>query len=381
MIMCLAYDERLPATWYKKMVKIIIFFSKLKDRKKILFRPATFIAVLMLCLSGCGNEKSKQIIAESQPLESADGSKEIQNTPETQPEQEADANDEHEKAAANDDEHEKAAANDDEQGKAKELSETHIKKAMSISEKNPQKQDIKYDISGSIQENLQDASMKKVTAPVPGYENLFGKTALFCGDSIVSATMRDTKHLGWGYAGRIGEYYGLKEAKNVGVDGWMVSDYREDMMIIDQIEENPGNYDYVILEGGVNDAWEKVEVGQVLDKKAADCKPSDFNLSTFAGGLENELYQVKKLYPSARIGYVITARMNSSIGFLSDMSAYVDITKQACEKWGIPYLDLYNSTAFSAEFEPDIFTYDGIHPNSDGYEIYTRYVAEFMNGL
>ncbi len=339
----------------------------------MLFCLAAFSTVLMLCLSGCGNEKSKQTISESQPLESADGSKEIQNTPETRPENEADAYDDEQGKAAD--------ANYNEQGKAEELSETHIKKAMSISEKNPKKQDIKYDTSGAIQENLQDASVKKVADSVLGYENLFGKTALFCGDSIVSATMRDTKHLGWGYAGRIGEYYGMKEAKNVGVDGWMVSNYREDMMIIDQIESNVGSYDYVILEGGVNDAWEKVEVGQIIDKKATDCKASYFNLSTFAGGLENELYQVKKLYPSARIGYVITARMNSSIGFLSDMSAYVDITKQACEKWGIPYLDLYNSTAFSVEFEPDIFTYDGIHPNSDGYEIYTRYVAEFMNGL
>ena len=220
--------------------------------------------------------------------------------------------------------------------------------------------------------------------PVPAdpMEVLKGKKALFCGDSIVMASTYDKDHQWWGWAGRIKEYYGLKSYKNAGVDGASVSNCRSNNQIISQVQGNKNTkYDFVILEGGTNDAWDVVNVGRMIAKPASETAVADFDLSTFCGGLENLLYYAKKNYPDATIGYIITTQMNNTVGCVSEMRRYVEATKAICEKWGVPYLDTYNDSTFIKEYQPikkKDNTPDGIHPNSAGYEIYTRYIAQFM---
>lgn len=210
---------------------------------------------------------------------------------------------------------------------------------------------------------------------------LKGKTALFCGDSIVMASTYDKAHQWWGWAGRIDANYKLGSYKNAGVDGASISNCRQSNVIVNQVINNKSKkYDFLILEGGTNDAWDVVNIGRIVDKPADETKPADLDLSTFAGGLENVLYYAKKFYPNTTVGYVITAMMNNSVGCVSDMSRYIEVTKVGCAKWGVPYLDLYNNEEFIAEYKPrsKTNTPDGIHPNSDGYEIYQKYIAQFM---
>lgn len=81
---------------------------------------------------------------------------------------------------------------------------------------------------------------------------LYGKTALFCGDSIGWGQWDDGKRLA--FAGRIAEQYGMK-VKNESVGGSSFTPVRSER-IIDQIKPKRSKtaYDYVILQGGVNDA-------------------------------------------------------------------------------------------------------------------------------
>ena len=210
---------------------------------------------------------------------------------------------------------------------------------------------------------------------------LSGKTALFCGDSICMASTFDTEHQWWGWAGRIKRDYGLADYKNAGVDGASVSVCRGGNTVINQIAPNRNTaFDIVVLHGGVNDAWDSAPVGKMVDKPASETVNKDLDVNTFAGGLEKLFITARRYFPDSAIVYVINFRINSDIGNMRDMSGYWEEAKKICAKYDVPYLDLYDNDAFTAEFKnySSENLADGIHPNSSGYEILTRYIAPFM---
>jgi hypothetical protein len=212
-------------------------------------------------------------------------------------------------------------------------------------------------------------------------EILKGKTAAFLGDSICMASTFDKEHQWWGWAGRIDRDYGFASYVNKGCDGASVSDCRKQNRVIFQLERiKDQNFDYLMLHGGVNDAWDSREVGQMTD--SFDVK--DFDISTYAGGLEELFYTAKKYFPETKIGFIVNFRSISTIGRLSDMTEYFETAKKICEKWNIPYLDLF----FDDDFNENVLEYktknklaDYIHPNSAGYDVLYPRVAEFMCSL
>ena len=207
---------------------------------------------------------------------------------------------------------------------------------------------------------------------------LKGKTAAFLGDSICMASTFDKEHQWWGWAGRIHRDYGLASYVNKGCDGASVSDCRKENRVIFQLERiKDQNFDYLMLHGGVNDAWDSREVGTMTDSFDI----ADFDVSTYAGGLEELFYTAKKYFPDTKIGFIVNFRSISTIGRLSDMTEYFTVAKRICEKWQIPYLDLF----FDDDFNENVLEYktknklaDFIHPSSAGYDVLYPRVAEFM---
>lgn len=207
---------------------------------------------------------------------------------------------------------------------------------------------------------------------------LKGKTAAFLGDSICMASTFDKEHQWWGWAGRIHATYGLGEYVNRGCDGASVSTCRKENRIINQLKSIMGNhYDFLMLHGGVNDAWDSIEVGEMTD--SFDSK--DFDTATYAGGLEELFYTAKQHFADSKIGFIVNFRSISTVGRLSDMTEYFAVAKKICEKWEIPYLDLF----FDDDFNENVLEYktknklaDYIHPASAGYEVLYPRVAAFM---
>ncbi len=199
------------------------------------------------------------------------------------------------------------------------------------------------------------------------------KSALFCGDSICYARDR----VGW--AGRIGQKYNMYYV-NAGVSGASVSTART-YRIIEQINAHKDeDFDYVILHGGVNDAWENAPVGEMTDAFT----PSAFDPDTFAGALEELIYYAKQYFTDASFGYIINFRFaeDNPSGSLADMTEYVEMTKKICDKWDVPYLDMYNNEELNAELDvtsPDNFDDAGVHPNAAGYDVITPYIDAWMN--
>ncbi len=212
---------------------------------------------------------------------------------------------------------------------------------------------------------------------------LFKKSVLFVGDSLCEAYCeRESEEysIKRGWAGRImlaNEMTGI----NKSLGGASIGDCRGENLVINQLIAMDGNkYDYLIIEGGGNDAWDSAPVGEITEGF-----DGPFDRNTFAGGLENTFKYAKEHYAGSIFGYIVTYQMPSSpYGRMSDMSEYFSLSKKICDKWEIPYLDLY----FDEEFNNNVFKSaspdhlpDTVHPNSAGYNILSPIIEDWMKTL
>lgn len=213
---------------------------------------------------------------------------------------------------------------------------------------------------------------------------LYEKSALFVGDSISYGSTDDSTYYKKGaWAGRIGTVNSM-DYVNASVSGASCSTIRGENRIYKQLLEHEGtHFDYVILHGGVNDAWSLAPIGKMT---ASDCFDVDkFDTTTFAGGLEELFYYATDLYPDARIGYIINFQAPMcQKGTVKDMEAYFAEARKICKKWNMPYLDLYADEDFcfdelkvnTTECLPDY-----IHPNGVGYDILYPVIEGWMETL
>lgn len=215
---------------------------------------------------------------------------------------------------------------------------------------------------------------------------LYGKSALFLGDSIAYGA-NDTP-VGYSWSGRIAKTYGMKN-QNVGCSGWYVTNHNGSGRIVNEFNNAAAavsSYDFVILHGGVNDVWHSkhspdcaVPLGALSDEGE-----TEFDNTTFYGALEEYVTTAKKLAPNAKIGYIINADISNVISSDTSGISFDDMVmaiKEVCDKYGVAYLDLPENTAFSAEFSNTSHLADGVHPTAAGYDILSKYIADWMKTL
>ncbi len=212
---------------------------------------------------------------------------------------------------------------------------------------------------------------------------LYKKSALFIGDSLCQAMYeQNIKDFGpaFGWAGRIMEQNEMT-GFNGGISAASLSDCRGANVIIAQLNKQIGkDFDYIIVEGGVNDAWENAPVGEI----AKDFE-GPFNPKTMAGSLEHIFKTARDNFKGAKLGYIIAYQMPSApVESLWDMSAYFDMAKEICKKWDVPFLDLYTDEDFNKN-EMKTHTqeclYDFIHPNTKGYNTITPRINDWMKTI
>lgn len=244
---------------------------------------------------------------------------------------------------------------------------------------------------------------------------------LVVGDSLCSAAADPTDK---GWRGRIVRDYGvvtsysaqggsalstiryLKANDDANLDTDTSINSRQ--CIVNQINEwrDSGRpFEYILLEGGGNDCSQDAEVGYWLNDdpntgvklfNPTSYDPKDFAPeSTFVGGLERAIYSAIKTYgDTAAIGYmsIYNGPYYGTSGKFGNMGKYFQYAKEICDKWGVPYLDLYtildedtfNSrpmTEGKANYDPTGLTTDGIHANGDGYDVMQEYIGPFVTGI
>lgn len=243
---------------------------------------------------------------------------------------------------------------------------------------------------------INDASAMRKTLVGIGTADyvLAGKKALFLGDSIGYGAMDVKPQFGWG--GRMEALYGM-DSTVAAHSGWMLADHKAAQTngqypIVNQFGEveEVSSYEYVILQGGVNDVWHSTDSCPISIGEVQADKWNDFNTDTVCGALENLIATAKEKAPNAKIAYIINFKCNevkgaegvpASFHGIGSMKNYVEAAKSVCKKWNIPCLNLYENETFNTEFNLINHTTDGVHPNSTGYDILARYIGPWMEEL
>ena len=140
--------------------------------------------------------------------------------------------------------------------------------------------------------------------------------------------------------------------------------------------------DYVLLEGGVNDASQSVPVPIGVITEGYN---STLDVNTFCGAFESMLKQALERFPGKKIGFVLVHKMHE--GFNSSKSKnYYHCVIEILEKWGIPYVDL-NTKCPPLNYINSLKTVytnngDGWHPNELGYKkYYCDKIEQFLISL
>ncbi|MBQ3868960.1 MAG: discoidin domain-containing protein [Clostridia bacterium] len=211
---------------------------------------------------------------------------------------------------------------------------------------------------------------------------LADKRVVYYGDSICDKTFHDdpARTVYYSYGGRISELYGAKMI-NRGKNSASLSTVRGENTIIAQTGADlKRSVDIIVIEGGVNDAMDSAPVGKISDMMRENFDPSKLKKSTLAGGLEEVLWTLTGNHSEAVIVYMILYKVDFDAGRCKDMTAYVEMIKALCDKWGVVYLDLYNDGWFNARFDikSRVYSNDGLHPNAAGFDVLAPVLAEFM---
>lgn len=225
---------------------------------------------------------------------------------------------------------------------------------------------------------------------------LFGKTAIWNGDSICAA---DNDAQG-GWAFRIGKANGMGVA-NYGIAGGCIAENvgsaHSVCGTLDTMITDFPNADYIIIEGGTNDAdllgTSGMGTFDVDDFTSAYITALDED--TFSGALESIFYRLVTQMKGKHIGYLIPQKMGHTPELVARRRTYFDRAIDICKKWGIPYLDLWNDYYFnwelSAHWDQTMTTaeneaagnlyIDGQHLTTTGYAIESPVIAEWMKTI
>ena len=220
----------------------------------------------------------------------------------------------------------------------------------------------------------------------------------FYGDSICYSGEQGTSlEYVQGWAGRIG-YTNDMEWHNNGISAYSVSNCRGEKTIFSQLQNTiDEDYEMIILHGGTNDAWDNAAVGVMTDEDDFASYDS-YNPATFAGGLERMFAYIREYAPDAMVGYIINFKFvnaergqqvqdasGKTVYRLNYMEDYVEMTKKVCDKWRVPYVDLYHNDELTEKLHPksgntylNTYLRDFIHPSSAGYDLIYPYIEEFM---
>jgi lysophospholipase L1-like esterase len=212
------------------------------------------------------------------------------------------------------------------------------------------------------------------------------KRALFIGDSICAATARhetNTENRGW--PGRI-EYSTQMECVNGGISGASLSTVSPaggvstKRILTQYMGVKDQDFDFIIMEGGINDAMGSAAVGNITTSFNVE----DFNVDTYAGALEELFYYVTQNHASAKLGYMFTFKTpNLHTGRVDHIAEYYDVAKRICEKWNVPFLNMYEDETLNAEMKVDTNEClpDWLHPNTAGYDVLYKYIMYWMETL
>ncbi len=223
------------------------------------------------------------------------------------------------------------------------------------------------------------------------------KTIIWNGDSICAGKKGDDTPELDAWAGRIAAKHemtyknyaigGGTVAENSGMKG-AVPRHSVSATLSNMAEEFP-DADYIIFEGGTNDA-------DLLKDRLGTVDPADFSgnydRDTFTGALESLFFQSKKIWKGKKIGYIVAHKMGLTPGARANRRAFFERAILLCKKWEIPYMDLWEESGLDPllpeQYDPQktpeeniaagSLYLDGQHLTAKGYDRTVVLVENFI---
>lgn len=226
----------------------------------------------------------------------------------------------------------------------------------------------------------QESDQSVATSP------LKGKKIVYDGDSICSS---------WGEANG-GSYPqiiadivgGAYDNQGVGGGRIITQEGSSDTFhsIVDNLENLPTDGDLYCFEGGVNDHWHYVPLGDFSESDYI----GDLDKTTYCGALETIFRYAITHFVGKPICYIITHKCPDSAFSKYGDNTFADFREKAlgiCEKYSIPVYDAWKDSGLNSWntyhlanyfiVDEDTGTGDGTHPNEQGYRRY--YVPQLID--
>ena len=236
-------------------------------------------------------------------------------------------------------------------------------------------------------------------------DKLFEKTIIWNGDSICAGKHFDDSKEDDGWAGRIAKRHSMTY-KNYAIGGGTIAEkvklgektYHSISGTLDTMKEEFPVADYVIIEGGTNDA-DMFDVELSTPERKGTFTEGDFSgnydRETFCGALESVFYRATKYWKGAKIGYIVAHKMGPAPGDLVRRREYFDLAVAICKKWGIPYIDLWQTAYLNpmlewmydpsknadGNVECGSFYADGQHLTAKGYDFLADIIDPWLETL
>ncbi|MFB5588458.1 SGNH/GDSL hydrolase family protein [Bacillus cereus] len=188
------------------------------------------------------------------------------------------------------------------------------------------------------------------------------------GDSLSALTGHASKP----YHSWIGNWLGAK-VNNYGISGSTVGSNYDPMSV--RYTNMDDDADVVIVFGGANDFGRDQPLGTIADRTN----------ETFYGAMHVLLSGLYKKYPGKKIGFISIHHFGTD--FFKETNSfgltkldYVKATREVCEYYSIPLLDLYRSGGFNFDIteQKTLYSVDSLHFNNKGHERLAKLIYEFI---
>ena len=232
--------------------------------------------------------------------------------------------------------------------------------------------------------------------------NLKGKTIIWNGDSICAGNKKRDLWERNAWAGRIAgrnemTYKNFAVCGGVFVEGLIRDNGNPRHSVSATLDEMRAEFpeaDYIIFEGGTNDA-DLLKGTDRLGSFDPDDFSGDYDRTTFCGAVESVFYRATNYWKGKKIGYIVAQKMGVSAQGRRRRYSYFEVAMELCEKWGIPYLDLWDGCylnpclpwMYDPEKDPagnneaGTFYRDGQHLTDAGYDLTSEIIENWLQTL
>lgn len=198
---------------------------------------------------------------------------------------------------------------------------------------------------------------------------LFGKKMALCGDSIAYGQKGDS----FGYT--------IAERENMSIDkraigGAEFNSASESISITTQVCSLTKDYDFILVEGGINDALRSGS--SIIGTLTSGFDTETYDEATFLGAVEKAISFLVNNYSAAKKLFVLCHKCtNKNYVPYAVQDTFFTALITALDKWSIPYIDLreyplvcYNSTYAETYFNAsDVTAHGSLHPSNAGYAL------------